>query len=237
LLECFAFGALISATDPVTVLAIFKELRADINLYSNVFGESVFNDAVAIVLFRAILSFDSQKFSGLSILAAFLQFLIIFVGSLLCGGLWGLAGALAFKHSQLSRYVSLESAAFILFAYCSYLAAECLTLSGIVSILFCGITMAHYTSENLSRFSQAFSAEFFEVLATLAETFVFVYLGMAFFSFDERFDGCGDFCKSCTHLRIVHSYQFHSEAESPIQSSNNALVFRSARSGGVCIID
>ena len=46
------FGALISATDPVTVLAIFRELHVDVDLYSNVFGESVFNDAVAIVLYR-----------------------------------------------------------------------------------------------------------------------------------------------------------------------------------------
>lgn len=46
------FGSLISATDPVTVLAIFHDLHVDHDLYSLVFGESVLNDAVAIVLFR-----------------------------------------------------------------------------------------------------------------------------------------------------------------------------------------
>lgn len=46
------FGSLISATDPVTVLAIFHDLHVDFDLYSLVFGESVMNDAVAIVLFR-----------------------------------------------------------------------------------------------------------------------------------------------------------------------------------------
>ena len=46
------FGSLISATDPVTVLAIFHDLHVDFDLYSLVFGESVLNDAVAIVLFR-----------------------------------------------------------------------------------------------------------------------------------------------------------------------------------------
>lgn len=46
------FGALISATDPVTVLAVFHDLRVDFDLYSLVFGESVLNDAVAIVLYR-----------------------------------------------------------------------------------------------------------------------------------------------------------------------------------------
>lgn len=46
------FGSLISATDPVTVLAVFHDLRVDYDLYSLVFGESVLNDAVAIVLYR-----------------------------------------------------------------------------------------------------------------------------------------------------------------------------------------
>ena len=46
------FGSLISATDPVTVLAIFHDLHVDVDLYSLVFGESVMNDAVAIVLYR-----------------------------------------------------------------------------------------------------------------------------------------------------------------------------------------
>lgn len=51
------FGALISATDPVTVLAVFHDLRVDYDLYSLVFGESVLNDAVAIVLYRLAIMF------------------------------------------------------------------------------------------------------------------------------------------------------------------------------------
>jgi len=49
--ECFAFGSLISATDPVSVLAIFKEMDADENLYAIIFGESIFNDAIALVMY------------------------------------------------------------------------------------------------------------------------------------------------------------------------------------------
>lgn len=45
-------GAILSATDPVTVLSIFKELGVSPPLFANVFGESVLNDAVAIVLYR-----------------------------------------------------------------------------------------------------------------------------------------------------------------------------------------
>ena len=61
--ESFAFGSLISATDPVSVLAIFKEMDADANLYSIVFGESIFNDAVSIVMYETVknLSLESEK--------------------------------------------------------------------------------------------------------------------------------------------------------------------------------
>jgi sodium/hydrogen exchanger 8 len=50
IVESFAFGSLISAVDPVATLAIFKALNVDPILYMLVFGESVLNDAVAIVL-------------------------------------------------------------------------------------------------------------------------------------------------------------------------------------------
>ena len=49
--ESWVFGSLISAPDPVAVLAIFKEMDADEDLYAVVFGESIFNDAIGIVMF------------------------------------------------------------------------------------------------------------------------------------------------------------------------------------------
>lgn len=53
--DSFAFGSLISATDPVSVLAIFKELDANENLYAIVFGESIFNDAISIVMYETVI--------------------------------------------------------------------------------------------------------------------------------------------------------------------------------------
>lgn len=60
-LEALIFGSLISATDPVTVLAIFGTQGADRDLYSLVFGESVLNDAVAIVLYQTFDSFNPRR--------------------------------------------------------------------------------------------------------------------------------------------------------------------------------
>ncbi|KAK7348311.1 hypothetical protein VNO80_22862 [Phaseolus coccineus] len=58
-----------------------------------------------------------------------------------------------------------------------YMLAEGLGLSGIVSILFTGMVMKHYTFSNLSRSSQRFVSAFFELISSLAETFVFIYMG------------------------------------------------------------
>jgi NhaP-type Na+/H+ or K+/H+ antiporter len=71
--ESFAFGSLISATDPVSVLAIFKELDADQNLYAVVFGESIFNDAIGIVMYDTVkkLGQDDKSF-GEEVVHAFL---------------------------------------------------------------------------------------------------------------------------------------------------------------------
>jgi NhaP-type Na+/H+ or K+/H+ antiporter len=70
--EAFAFGSLISATDPVSVLASFKEMNADADLYAIIFGESIFNDAVAIVMYQTVMlsgnsdiSHTSEFLSGL----------------------------------------------------------------------------------------------------------------------------------------------------------------------------
>ena len=52
LLECLLFGSALSATDPVTILAIFQQYKVDPTLYSIIFGESLLNDAVSIVMYE-----------------------------------------------------------------------------------------------------------------------------------------------------------------------------------------
>lgn len=55
LLECLIFGSTLSATDPVTILAIFNQYKVDPKLYSVIFGESLLNDAVSIVMYEYVL--------------------------------------------------------------------------------------------------------------------------------------------------------------------------------------
>ncbi|PIA37552.1 hypothetical protein AQUCO_03000254v1 [Aquilegia coerulea] len=177
--ECLMFGALISATDPVTVLSIFQEFGTDMNLYALVFGESVLNDAMAISLYRTMASVQSHDSSGKNFFMVVIRFLETFVGSLSSGVGVGFISALLFKYAGLDveNLQNLECCLFVLFPYFSYMLAEGLGLSGIVSILFTGMVMKHYTFSNLSENSQRFVAAFFHLISSLAETFVFIYMG------------------------------------------------------------
>ncbi|XP_009789503.1 sodium/hydrogen exchanger 6 [Nicotiana tabacum] len=177
--ECLMFGALISASDPVTVLSIFQELGTDVNLYALVFGESVLNDAMAISLYRTMSLVRSNMSTGQNYFMITVRFFETFMGSLSAGVGVGFVSALLFKYAGLDidNLQNLESCLFVLFPYFSYMLAEGLGLSGIVSILFTGVVMKRYTYSNLSESSQRFVSAFFHLISSLAETFVFIYMG------------------------------------------------------------
>ena len=104
LLASLTFGSLISATDPVSVLSVFKALGVDDDVFAIVFGESVLNDAVAIVLTRTMLAFNSGPTAATSELGmservarACIVFVIEFASSLLIGIAFGSALALLLR--------------------------------------------------------------------------------------------------------------------------------------------
>ncbi|XP_076059888.1 na[+]/H[+] hydrogen exchanger 3 isoform X2 [Oratosquilla oratoria] len=186
--ECLIFGALISATDPVTTLAIFSDLHVDVNLYALVFGESVLNDAVAIVLSSTIESYGSDT-GGFEVKAFFmsiLRFLKIFSLSLLMGCVMGCLTAVLTKFTRLRDFPLLETALFVLMSYSTFLMAEAAELTGIVAVLFCGICQAHYTYNNLSTESRTSTKSLFELLNFLSENFIFSYIGVSMFTFDHH---------------------------------------------------
>jgi len=93
--DSFAFGSLISATDPVAVLAIFKEMNADENLFAIIFGESIFNDAIGIVMYETVknMGLDPSLSSSQMVFGAMGKFFLIFTGSIVVGAMTALIAA------------------------------------------------------------------------------------------------------------------------------------------------
>ncbi|XP_053616159.1 sodium/hydrogen exchanger 6 isoform X2 [Plodia interpunctella] len=190
-LDTLYFGALISPTDPLTVLAIFSQLKVDVNLYAMIFGESVLNDAVALVLSGAIQNYEKRYsndggFEITAFLAAIGDFIGIFSLSLLVGALMGCLTALISKFTHVRDWPLLESALFVLMSYAAFLIAEVCELTGVVAVLFCGICQAHYTYNNLSSDSRNRTKQLFELLNFLAENFIFTYIGVSMFTFPKH---------------------------------------------------
>ncbi|KAJ8347924.1 hypothetical protein SKAU_G00265130 [Synaphobranchus kaupii] len=200
--DCLLFGAIVSATDPVTVLAIFNELNVDVDLYALLFGESVLNDAVAIVLSSSIVAYqptgdNTHTFEVTAMLKSFGVFLGVFSGSFALGVVTGIMTALisftgvtktgcvshVTKFTRLRDFPLLETALFFLMSWSTFLLAEACGFTGVVAVLFCGITQAHYTFNNLSPDSQDRTKQLFELLNFLAENFIFSYMGLTLFSF------------------------------------------------------
>ncbi|XP_015187933.1 PREDICTED: sodium/hydrogen exchanger 7 isoform X1 [Polistes dominula] len=191
-LDTLYFGALISPTDPLTIISIFNDLHVDVNLYALVFGESVLNDAVAIVLSGSIQNYAERYQSGsggfetVAFFQAFGDFVGIFSLSLFIGATMGCITALLTKFTRVRDFPLLESALFVLMSYSTFLIAEASDLTGVVAVLFCGICQAHYTYNNLSPDSRQRTKHLFELLNFLAENFIFSYIGVSMFTFPKH---------------------------------------------------
>ncbi|CCC08341.1 unnamed protein product [Sordaria macrospora k-hell] len=157
--EAIQVGASLSATDPVTILAIFNSFKVDPQLYTVIFGESILNDAIAIVIFE---SAQHAEGNGTRI------------------GVVSIIHGILFTY--LRRYPKMESCMIILIAYSTYFFSQAIQMSGIVSLLFCGITLKHYAYFNMSRRTQLTTKFFFQVMAQLSENFIFIYLGLSLFT-------------------------------------------------------
>ncbi|GFF27684.1 endosomal/prevacuolar sodium/hydrogen exchanger [Aspergillus udagawae] len=179
--EAISVGATLSATDPVTILAIFNIYKVEPKLYTVIFGESILNDAIAIVLFETAQKYADSDAGSLTILNLFEAiglFLLGFFGSMLVGMIVGIMTALGLKYTHVRRMPKIESCLIVLIAYASYFFSNGVHLSGIVSLLFCGITMKHYAYYNMSRRTQLTTKYLFQVMAQLSENFIFIYLGL-----------------------------------------------------------
>lgn len=189
---------MLCATDSVAALAIVKESEYP-TLNSILFGEGVVNDAVSILIFKSveqmiesghehasnpdIIDTRGVQIGSKEIGKTILDFFILTLSSLGLGIAVGLISAFVFKQVKtLQHHPVLEIFLILLFGYSSYLIAEMLALSGIMTLFFCGVVMSHYSYHNISAQSQLGSVVSITTFAFAAEAFLFTYLGLSIFS-------------------------------------------------------
>jgi len=197
LIELLTFGSLIAATDTVSVLGVFQAKKVDPHLFYLCFGESALNDAVALVLFKTFTSFmQNNESSAMTVVRRciyfFMDISVEAIGSPLMGMGFGFTTALIFKHIDFRKHPHLELPLYLVLSiYAPFILAECFELSGIVTIFFCGISARRYVEPNVSKETAVSSEQFFQLAAYLAETCIFLELGLSIFglkgSFQWRF--------------------------------------------------
>ena len=178
-----AFGALISATDPVAVIAFFKALGAPKRLSVLVEGESLFNDAVAVVAFG--LAIEAATGETFTVGGAALQFLIVSAGGLAVGLALGyLVGAVFLARVDDPL---IETSATLAVAYGSFLLAEefgkvigqdDLHFSGILAVVAAGLMVGNVGFTNTSPSTRLTLEHFWELLTFLVNSMVFLVIGL-----------------------------------------------------------
>jgi len=167
-------GVLISATDPVSVIATFKESRVQGRLRMLVESESLFNDGTAAVLFAvALAGMMGTRLTALHIGASFLG---TFVGGILAGGLMG--ACVLFMVGQTEDHL-VEITFTTIAAYGSFLAAEHFHLSGVMATLTAGIVLGNYGSlGSITDKGRAEVTSFWEYIAFVANSLIFLLIGV-----------------------------------------------------------
>ncbi|MGM0440466.1 MAG: cation:proton antiporter [Chlamydiota bacterium] len=179
------FGALISATDPVAVIQIFREIRTPRRLTMLVDGESLFNDASAIVVFSLVLSFISfapHPSIMFSITYWTGRFLYVFLGGTTVGIIMAMLSILLINKAKREPLIQITTTTVL--AYITFITAEYyLHVSGIMAVLSAGITINWYSTHYLTHKIREYTHNFWEFLSFVANSMIFLLLGITEINF------------------------------------------------------
>ena len=175
--ECLTFSSLISAVDPVAVLAIFEDIGVNRGLYFLVFGESLLNDGVTVVLYNSMVSLGNlPSATGMDYLMVFFSFFTVVFGGLMIGIIFGLLTSYIVKFTKETRVI--EPLIVLALAYLSYILAETIHWSGIISLIGCGVVQKRYAFLNISRKSNTTVKYSIKTLASISDCMIFLFLGI-----------------------------------------------------------
>ncbi|XP_039623572.1 sodium/hydrogen exchanger 2-like [Polypterus senegalus] len=178
LLQALLFGSLIAAVDPVAVLSVFEEIHVNEQLHILVFGESLLNDAVTVVLYKLFKAFCKMQVISLEdVLVGISQFFIVGCGGVAVGIFFGLITALTTRFT--GKIQVIEPLFVFLYSYLSYLTSEVFHYSGIMAIIACAVTMKQYVEFNISQKSHVTVKYFMKMCSSVSETLIFIFLGVS----------------------------------------------------------
>mmetsp|Transcript_29234 Transcript_29234/g.44218 ORF Transcript_29234/g.44218 Transcript_29234/m.44218 type:complete len:559 (+) Transcript_29234:28-1704(+) len=208
--ESLTFGALISSIDPIAVLSVLSNmgLSDTDTIYVVIFGESLLNDGVALVLYETLVHFldESLVIDQEAVFWAIVHFFVVAFGSLCIGIGSGLASAAYYYLMQGCQNGITEVLLFFCWAFIPYYVSDGIGWSGIVTVVATGFVMDLYvvgqpemaaadlsqkrkklnlfsTKGHLSAFSKSHVHFVAELLAAVMETAIFAYLGLFLFSY------------------------------------------------------
>ncbi|MCT4616999.1 MAG: cation:proton antiporter [Candidatus Gracilibacteria bacterium] len=192
---CLLFGSVISATDPVAVLALFKTIGAPRRLALIFEGESLFNDGTAYAFFSILLVIilkigeTAGAFQvGLdTVLHGFFSFLSMAIGGMLFGGFMGVLFSKII--GKIKNNEVLEISLTMVLAHLTFLLAEIIShnviighfhlqLSGIIATTMAGIVVGNYGKCKITPSVESYMHHFWEFFAYLANSIVFILLGL-----------------------------------------------------------
>lgn len=176
--QALLFGSLISATDPVAVIALFKELGAPKQLTILVEGESLFNDATAIVTFNIVSSTIAAGTVGFSTVEqGAIAFLTSFFGGILTGLVFGFLMRCLMSLAEDDSLVLATITTIT--AYSAFLISEkVLNVSGVMAVVSAGLVIGWYKSNRLKPQFRESMGEFWEYAAFLANSLIFLLVGI-----------------------------------------------------------
>src|SRR5512143_821888 len=169
------FGALVSATDPVAVVALFRRLGVPRRLQVLLEGESLFNDGTAIVMFNLMLAIVLA--GRFSLASGVRDFLTVAGGGVLIGVA---LGALVSQMIARSRDPLVETTLTTVLAFGSYLVAEYFHVSGVLAVAAAGITNGNAGPSGMSATTRLVVFNFWEYAAFIANSVVFLLIGLTF---------------------------------------------------------
>uniref|UniRef100_A0A8C3J497 Sodium/hydrogen exchanger n=1 Tax=Calidris pygmaea TaxID=425635 RepID=A0A8C3J497_9CHAR len=178
LLANLLFGSIISAVDPVAVLAVFEEIHINELLHILVFGESLLNDAVTVVLYHLFEEFANfEQVTIIDIILGFLSFFVVSLGGVFVGVIYGVIAAFTSRFTSHIRVI--EPLFVFLYSYMAYLSAELFHLSGIMALIASGVVMRPYVEANISHKSHTTIKYFLKMWSSVSETLIFIFLGVS----------------------------------------------------------